>query len=58
MERYIKEYANDRIKEINNNKLIQDEFKKQTIEQIKKSIIYRERGLITINETIKLILDA
>ena len=58
MERYIKEYANARIKETNENELMQSKYKKQTIEQIKKALELKTRGLITTNETIKLILNA
>jgi len=58
MERYIKEYASAKIKKVNANELMQDEFKKQTIEKINKALKQKEIGLITIDETIKTILEA
>lgn len=58
MERYIKEYASAKIKKVNANELMQDEFKKQTIEKINKALKQKEIGLITIDETIKIILEA
>lgn len=58
MERYIKEYANARIKETNANELMQDQYKQRTIEKINKALKLRDAELITIDETIKTILEA
>ena len=58
MERFIKEYANTKIKEINANKLMQIGYKKQTIEKINKALNLRSNYLITIDEAIKVILEA
>jgi hypothetical protein len=58
MERYIKEYANARIKETNANELMQREYKKQIIQKINKALNLRSNYLITIDETIKTILEA
>lgn len=58
MERYIKEFASARIKEVKTNDLIQENIKKSIINQIEYALKYREKGIITANETIKMILEA
>lgn len=58
MERYIKEYANAKIKRIKSNILMQKPLKETAINQINNALKIRERGLITIDETIKVILEA
>lgn len=58
MERYIKEYANARIKELKDNQLMQSQYKYLIFDKIMKALELRAMGLITINETIKAILEA
>lgn len=58
MERYIKEYASAKIKETIKNKLMREELKYNTITRIKGVLTLRENGLVTANETIKIILEA
>jgi hypothetical protein len=57
MERFIKEYASHKIKDITNNELMKKELKNDTIDKINKVLKLRVRGLITIDETIKVILN-
>lgn len=56
-ERYIKEYANDCIREIKENDLMKSNVKNKTIEKINKAVKLRDRGLITADEAIKIILE-
>ena len=58
MERYIKEYANAKIKATKQCELMQKEYKKQIIQKINKALKLRDAELITIDETIKTILEA
>ena len=57
MERFIKEYANYKIKDINNNQIMIKEVKNEKIDKINKVLRLRKNGLITIDETIKIILE-
>lgn len=56
--RYVKEYANDSKKCIAKSELMQERFKKEKIAQIEKAVLLLERGMITINEAMKLINEA
>ena len=58
MERFIKEYANYKMKDIESNGLIVKEIKNKKIDRINKSLKLKENGLITIDEAIKTILEA
>jgi hypothetical protein len=58
MERFIKEYANAKIKATKQCELMQKEYKKQIIQKINKALKLRDAELITIDETIKTILEA
>lgn len=55
MERYIKEYANARIKDVKTNKLMH---KNLIVKKIEKVLELRTAGLITANEAIRAILEA
>lgn len=57
MERFIKEYSNYKIKTINNNESMQMEFKIEKIEKIYHILKMREKGLITIDEVMKIISE-
>jgi hypothetical protein len=57
MERFLTEYANYEKKLFKNNKLMQQEYKDKAIERINKILQCREKGLITIDETINGILN-
>lgn len=58
MERFIKEYANYRKNNLNDNELMKTEYKVGSINKINQALKMKERGLITSNETIKMILEA
>lgn len=55
MKRFIKEYANYKIDSYKNNELMLDEIKNQKINAINRILILSEKGLITIDESIKTI---
>ena len=57
VERYIKEYANACKKEIASNTEMKDSVKDHAIEVINKAVKMRDRGLITADEAIKMILE-
>lgn len=57
MERFIKEYANHKKKAIVKNTMMQEEKKKEALKHIEKTLNARNRGLITIDEAIRNILD-
>ncbi len=57
MERFIKEYANHKKKAIIENTLMQEEKKEETLKHIEKVLNARNRGLITIDEAMRNILD-
>ena len=57
MERFIKEYANYTKSCIIHNDLMKQDIKQKALEKIKKSIRAREKGLITVDETMKLIMN-
>ena len=56
MERFIKEYAAHEIRNYKENTLMQQEFKDEKIAKITKALKVRENGLITVDETMKIIL--
>jgi hypothetical protein len=58
MERFIKEYANHKKNDCNHNELMTKECKDKTINTIDKALKLRDKELITISETIKIILEA
>jgi|GEM_PF-7040256 hypothetical protein len=57
MERFIKEYANYQMKNYKQNTLMQKKYKDEKISKINKALAMREKGFITVDETIKVILD-
>ena len=57
MERFIKEYANYIKSSIIHNDLMKQDIKQKALERIEKSIKAREKGLITVDETMKCIMD-
>lgn len=58
MERFIKEYANYRKNDITKNELMKKEYKINSIDTINKVLKLKDKGLITTNEAIKIILEA
>ena len=58
MERYIKEYASSKIKALKENELMQAVYKNSSIEKIEKAFKFRDNGMITADETIKIILES
>ena len=58
MERYIKEYANAKIKATKQCELMKKQYKKQIIERINKAIYLKNKGMITVDEAIETILSA
>lgn len=55
--RYMKEYANVQRKSYANNELMQKKYKDAAVEIIERILKNVERGLITINEGMKLLCD-
>lgn len=58
IKRFVTEYANYRKSDIKNNNLMQKAFKDESINRIDQALKLNKRGLITSNETIKIILEA
>ena len=58
MERFIIEYANYRKNNLKANDLMKNEYKAGSIDKIDSALKLKERGLITSDETIKMILHA
>ena len=58
MKRYVKAYANDKINSIKSNGLMQEAYKTQKIKAIEKAVSLLGHGLITVDETMKLIIEA
>lgn len=57
MERFIKEYGNYKKIEIASNSLMEEEVKASALSNINKAINLRKRELITVDETIKMIMQ-
>lgn len=57
VERYIKEYANACIREIEENDLMKSNVKNKAIEKIDKAVKLRDGGLIAADEAVKTILE-
>ena len=55
--RFMKEYANFQKQSICNGELIKQEIKDKATENVDKALRTYERGLITINEAMKLIMN-
>ena len=58
MERYIKEYANAKIKATRQCKLMNSQYKKRIIERINKALYLRNKEMIAADEAIEAILNA
>ena len=57
VERYIKEYANDCKRKIEENNIMEANVKSKAITKINKAMKLRDRELITADEAIKIILE-
>lgn len=57
VERFITEYANSRKRNIIANDLMKENFKADAIAKIDGAVRARERGIITVDEIIRLILE-
>ena len=57
LERFIKEYASFQKMAITSNELMQDKYKEKAIINIDNALKAKERGLLTVDETIKSILQ-
>jgi len=57
MERFVKEYANYKKRNISNNELMLSEIKDKAVKKINGALRARERELITADETIRLIME-
>ena len=57
IEPYIKQYAKAKKKAILSNELMGEMIKQNGVKNIDKAIKFRERGLITADECIKMIAD-
>ena len=56
-ERYIKEYANDCKSTIEANDLMGSNLKNKAVAKINKAVKLRDKGLITADEAIRIILE-
>ena len=57
VERFLKEYASHKIKSINDNDEIFIEDKSMALIQINKILFLREKGILTVEESIKGIMN-
>ena len=57
VERFIKEYANFKKEEIRNNELINKENKEKAFFKIDNVLKLKEKGMITVDEAIKMITN-
>ncbi len=57
VERFIREYANSQKKSISNYALMKEECKEKAYMKINNALSARERGLITVDEAIRCILN-
>lgn len=57
VERYIKEYASACKKKLKEYPEVCEEYKNQVVAKIDKTVNLRNRGLITADEAIKIILE-
>lgn len=57
MERFIKEYAKFKKETISNNELMGEDIKEKALNSIDNILKARERGLVTVDETMKTIVD-
>ena len=55
MKRYITEYANDKIKRITENELMQESIKLDKLEDIRKIVNYAKDGFITDDEIMSIL---
>nr|DAP79618.1 MAG TPA: hypothetical protein [Caudoviricetes sp.] len=55
MERFIREYANYQKKNVSNI-LVNEEHRKEAVRRIDRAVKAREKDLVTVDETIKMIL--
>ena len=58
VERFIKEYANYKKNEYKSNTLMKEGLKYKAITKIDNVLLLKKRGLITVDEAIKSILEA
>ena len=58
VERFIKEYANFKKKEIENNEFINEENKEKAFFEINNVLKFKEKGMITVDEAIKIITNS
>ena len=57
VEKFIKDYAEIKVKEIMIDTCLLKEVKEEAIRKIDKALLFRERGLITRDETISIIVN-
>ena len=58
VERFIKEYANYKKNDYKSNELMKEDYKIKAINKIDRALTLRERGMITVDEAIRTILEA
>ena len=58
VERFIREYANYQKKSINSNDLMKRDIKESALNRIDNVLKAKERGLITVNETMQIITNS
>lgn len=57
-ERFLKEYASAKIRWTEANELMRDEYKIAIVATCKRAVKSREQGIISLEEAIKMILEA
>ena len=57
IEKFIKDYAHVKVSEINIDTFLLKEEKEKAISKINKALLFRERGLLTRDETISIIVN-
>ena len=58
VERFLKEYASYKKEVIKNNELIKSDIKENALFKIDKVLSLKEKGFITVDEALKIMIDA
>ena len=58
MARFVKEYANSKIKRIESNDLMQDKYKQESISKIRKAEKLFNQYMLSVDETMRIISES
>jgi len=58
MARFVKEYANSKIKRVKENKLMQDKYKQETISRIEHAIKLFDQYMLSVDEVMRIIVES